>query len=72
MGNVVNLQSKRNAEAQRLCDAKTAALTRLICAHAVHSEALLLTTDTWRVTLDDLTAAGSAFVAAWHALEDAS
>jgi len=72
MGNVVNLQSKRNAEAQRLFDAKTAALTRLICAHAVHSEALLLTTDTWRVTLDDLTAAESAFVAAWHALEDAS
>lgn len=71
MGNVVNLQSKRNAEAQRLFDAKTAALTRLICAHAVHGEALLLTTDTWRVTLDDLTAAETAFVAAWHALEDA-
>lgn len=72
MGNVVNLQSKRNAEAQRLFDAKTAALTRLICAHAAHSEALLLTTDTWRATLDDFTAAESAFVAAWHALEDAS
>jgi hypothetical protein len=31
---------------------------------------LLLTTDTWRVTLDDLTAAESAFVAAWHALNE--
>jgi len=70
MGNVVELQTVRTDQTQKLFDAKTAALPRLICAHAVHSEALLLTTDTWRVTLDDLTAAESAFVAAWHALNE--
>lgn len=67
--NIVSLQSARNAEAQRLFDAKTSALTRLICASAIHNEALLTTENAWRLTLYDLVAAESAFVEAWQACE---
>jgi len=65
MGNVVNLQSKRNAEAQRLFDDHRLALAELVCAFTMHSVG---GEEDFDATLSRLEDAERNFVAAWNAM----
>lgn len=71
MGNVVELQSVRHGELQKLFDAQSRALTDLICAYAIHTE-MARWPDEYQANLDRFLDAQRAFVEAYLALNKAT